>query len=153
MTQSLKSYLKALLAVCISVALAFVVGSFMGTPVNPTESRQFQAKVDTAIQTGMVFQDGEAEAYLTVPSHPAPPFWVAVLDWHAWLLAPALILAFLAFRPAAISSLVVSCAAAVFLYYFVAPRPSFVLLVSAAIGMLCVYVLGKARSDATRGAV
>src|SRR3546814_3794509 len=92
MTQSLESYLKALLAVCIGIALAFVVGSFMGTPVNPTESRQKQAKVDTAIQTGMVFQDGEAEAYLAVQSHPTPPFWVAVLDWHAWLLAPSLIL-------------------------------------------------------------
>src|SRR3546814_13717213 len=78
----------------------------------------------------MVFQDGEAEAYLSVPSHPIPPFWVAVLDWHAWLLAPSLILAFLTLRPAAIASLVVSCAAAVFLYYFVAPKPSLVLLVS-----------------------
>src|SRR3546814_10368144 len=100
MTQSLENYLKALLAVCIGIALAFVVGSFMGTPVNPAESRQKQAKVDTAIQTGMVFQDGEAEAYLSVPSHTIPPFWVAVLDWHAWLLAPSLILAFLTLRPA-----------------------------------------------------
>ena len=91
MTQNLGSYLKALLAVCISIALAFVVGSFMGTPVNPTESRQVQAKVDTAIQTGMVFQDGEAEAYLAVPSHPTPPFWVAVLDWHAWQPSPHLL--------------------------------------------------------------
>jgi len=151
MTQNLESYLKALLAVCISIALAFVVGSFIGTPVNPTESRQIQAKVDTAIETGMVFQDGEWEAYLAVPNHPTPPFWVAVLDWHAWLLAPALLLAFLVLRPAAMASLVVSCAAAVFLYYFVAPKPSLVLLVSAVTGMLCVYVLGKARSDATRG--
>src|SRR3546814_21001190 len=130
MTQSLENYLKALLAVCIGIALAFVVGSFMGTPVNPAESRQKQAKVDTAIQTGMVFQDGEAEAYLSVPSHPIPPFWVAVLDWHAWLLAPSLILAFLTLLPASIASLVVSCAAAVFLYYFVASKPSLVLLVS-----------------------
>src|SRR3546814_20477391 len=76
----------------------------------------------------MVFQDGEAEAYLSVPSHPIPPFWVAALDWHAWLLAPSLILAFLTLRPAAIASLVVSCAAAVFLYYLVAPKPSLVLL-------------------------
>jgi hypothetical protein len=138
-------FLKTLFAIAISVVFTTLVGSFIATPVNPTESRQVQAKFNAAVETGMVFREGEAEAYLDVPKHPDPPFWAAVLDWHAWLLAPGLILAFLILKPSAVPALLVSLPAAVFLYYFVAPNPAIVLLASSVLGVFAVHVLAKSR--------
>ena len=145
MTPTTSGYVKALLTVSIGILFAMLVGSFIGTPVNPTEFRQMQAKLDAAVQTGMVFREGEAEAYLAVPKQPNPPFWAAILDWHAWLLAPGLILAFLVLRPEAVPALLFSGAAAVFLYYFVAPNAALISLAASAAGMLGVYGLAKTR--------
>jgi hypothetical protein len=137
--------LKALLATAIGILFATLVGSFIGTPVNPTEFRQVKAKLDVAVETGMVFREGEAEAYLDVPDYPDPPFWAAILDWHAWLLAPGLILSFLILKPSAGPAVLASLAATAFLYYFVAPKPAFVLLASSVLGVLAVSALAKAR--------
>lgn len=139
------SYLRALLAVSMAILSAMTVGSFIGTPVNPTEYRQFMAKLDVAVQTGMVFREGEADAYLAVPNQPDPPFWAAILDWHAWLLVPGFILAFLFLRPSLLPALLASCAGTAFLYYFVAPNSAFISLGAAAAGMLGVYGLDKIR--------
>jgi hypothetical protein len=148
MNPIVSSYLKALLTILIGILAAMAVGAFMGTPVDPTQFRQVQAKWEAAVQAGMVFREGEAEAYLAVPNHPDPPFWAAILDWHAWLLAPGLILAFLALRPAVIPALMMSCIAAAFLYYFVAANAAIILLAASLIGMLGVYGLAKARTKA-----
>jgi hypothetical protein len=152
MTHNSATYVRAILTVCAGLALAFVVGGFLATPVNPAKFRQIHAKLDLAIQTGMVFREGEEDAYLAVPNRPDPPLLVAVLDWHAWLIAPGLLLAFLVFRPAAIPSLVVSCAAAGFLYYFVATNSALILLASAAFGAFSVYWRGKNRPQNARDA-
>lgn len=145
MTPITSGYLKALLTVSIGILFAMLVGSFIGTPVNPTEFRQVQAKLDAAIQTGIVFREGEAEAYLAAPKQPNPPFWAAILDWHAWLLAPGLILSFLILKPKFAPALLSSCAAAVFLYYFVTQNAALISLVASAAGMLCVYGLAWTR--------
>jgi hypothetical protein len=76
----------------------------------------------------------------------------AVLDWHAWLIAPSLVLAFLALRPAIIPSVTVGGLATVFMYYFVAPSSAWVLLASSCIGILASYGLGKIRPKAAREA-
>jgi hypothetical protein len=152
MRQNVANYFRALSTVCIGVLLALLVGSFMGTPDNPARFRQVHAKVDAATQAGTVFRESQADAYLAIPSQPNPPFWVAVLDWHAWLLAPALILALLALRPAVLPASVFSCVAAALLYCLVAPTSAFVLLGSAAVGILGVYGLGRTKPNAISGA-
>ena len=145
MKPNFANYFRALLAVSLGILSAMTVGSFIGTPVNPTEYRQVMAKLDVAVQTGMVFRAGEADAYLAVPNQPDPPFWAAVLDWHAWLLVPGFILAFLVLRPSLFPALLSSCAGAAFLYYFVASNSAFISLGACAAGMLGVYGLEKTR--------
>ena len=76
----LASHLRAFITVIAGILLTALVGSFIATPTNPTEFRQKTAKLDLAVKEGMVFRDGEAEAYLAVPDLPDPPFWIAVLD-------------------------------------------------------------------------
>ena len=152
MKRNAANYFRALLTICTGLALAFIVCAFMATPVNPSTYRATMAKIDTAVQTGAVFHGDEFDAYLAVPSQPAPPFLFAVLDWHAWLLVPSLVLAFLALRPAIIPSFAASCLATAFMYYFVAPRSALVLFASACIGMLGAYGLGKIRPRAPREA-
>jgi hypothetical protein len=153
MKQNLARYLRAFVTISSGIGLAFAIGAFMATPVNPAEFREMHAKIDAAVQAGTVFRGDKAEdMYFTVSSQPVPPYFVAVLDWHAWLIAPSLVLAFLAFRPALIPSIVIVGLATVFMHYFVTPNAALILLAASCLGMLGGYGLGTIQSRATREA-
>ena len=145
-------YSRAFITVIAGILLTTLVGSFIATPTNPTEFRQKVAKLDSAVKEDMVFRDGEAEAFLAVPDLLDPPFWIAVLDWHGWLLVPGVLLAFLILRPQPIPALLATGIAAVPLYFLVAPVPALYLLIGSGLGLLGVCGLARTRFVLRKGA-
>ena len=136
------SYPRAFLALFGAAFLTLFIGvAFLATPLNPAAVRIFYAKVDLAAAEQRDYSDVERDARFSSPRPPDPPFWVALLDWHAWLLVPTLVLTLSLLRPGITPTLVASGVFSALIGYMVAPAAAMFLLTGAIGGLLAIYLL------------
>ena len=140
------SYLRAIFALAGAVFLTLFIGLNLGTPLNPTAVRIIQAKIDLAVAEQRTYSDVDRDARFSSPRPPDPPFWAAILDWHAWLLVPTLILTTLLLRPGLAPTILASGISSAAIAYLVAPAVAVFLLVGAAGGILATCVLAAIKS-------
>jgi hypothetical protein len=133
-------------AVVSAILMAIAIGAFLPTPMNPVQFRSLQEKIDSAVTNGMVFRDDEVDQYLATPNTPDPSYIAAILDWHAWLLAPFSFISVLLFRPRLVASIISASIAALVLNIFVGLNAAALLLIAFVCSTFAMHFLQRWRA-------
>ncbi len=126
---------KAVVSVAAAVLLTLLVGGMLGFPENPAAFKARQRQLTALIETNPVTTPAETDAIFNtppeIPSSPAPPEAVAIIQWHAFILGIFSFLAFLIARVKLPELAMVTLLAVTLLALTVGPVPATFVLVAA----------------------